>query len=671
MRRFSIPIMAWVILGLSIITALPFVLSSFLIERSDEKIITQTQISHLIVARSVASQIDSYSQLLTSLLLTTGDNPTLYLDPASDSALELLQGLLISRNEIKSVGLYQQTASGPEEIFVLKKPDFSINISEWLDEDNMTSDPSVVTVNRQSMFRVQQETTRPNVFIAMMLTLDHLQRYYEPDELGDSAELVILDSRGNALTGTSDLLLSLPRDDLQRAIAAPLKSSAHRFKSERGEIIAALANISSMGWVVLSIQPAEYAEQATTAMRQIARQSTVAMTVLSVLMAFGAWFGVIRPIRNILSAQKELIGDNFTSSGGEIAQLQASFQMLEEAMKERDSISEVFLGRYQVLRKLGSGAMGTVYLGWDPKLKREIALKTIRISSQVSEQERTRLTKSLIDEGVHSAQLMHPNIVTVFDIAGDDQYAFVAMELVTGGALDLQLKANEVYSIAQVLVIADGVLAGLQAAHDAGIIHRDIKPANVLIDETGVVKVTDFGIAGSIQLKDKNTHVIMGTPGYIAPECYQSQGYSEKTDLFAVGVLMLECLTGNMVFAGRSTEQIMSRTQIKDVRLPATLEKTMPEPMKQLIEGLLRKDPDQRIDSAENARKLITSLVNDISPTILVDDQGEKISGESDIQDPSAVQTTRIEDFQSTRFSLPDHDAARNDGGTESDRQSD
>ncbi len=647
--RFSIPIMAWVILGLAIVTLLPFLVSTYLIERSDENVIDQTQVSHLIVARSVATQIDSYGQLLQGLLVTAGDSPSLYLDPTSESALEVLQGLMVARDEIQSLGLYRQSAGVSEEIYVLRKPGVEIDISSLLGDD-LTDAPSLVGSSEAGWIRVQQETTRPGLFIAMLLSLDQVRGHSRPDELGDSAELVILDADRNVIQGDEASLAMLPAQMLGEAINAPVRSSVHRFATQRGQIITALAHVTEMDWVVISLQPARYAEQATAAMRTIAWQSTLAMGALSVLLAVGAWFGVLKPIRRILSAQRGLLGGQAVGSGSEIMQLQASFERLEAALNERDSLSEVFLGRYQIVSKLGSGAMGMVYLGWDPKLKREVALKTIRIASGIDPDERRKLTRSLINEGVHSAQLMHPNIVTVFDSAGNDEVAFIAMQLIDGESLEERLRRAGKLMPDQVMQIADSVLAGLSEAHAAGIIHRDIKPGNVLINRRGVVKVTDFGIASTVQMGRQKKNVIMGTPGYIAPECYRAEGYSAKTDLFAVGVLIVECLTGRQVFAGRSTQQIMTRTQAKDVRLPGVLMETISGPLLRLIKGLLKKDPRERIASADEARALIQSAVALLPDGILLDDTVQTVTGEMGRdEDSSTAQTTEVQLDEATR----------------------
>lgn len=647
--RFSIPIMAWVILGLAIITVLPFLLSTYLIDRSNENVIDQTQVSHLIVARSVATQIDAYGQLLQGMLVTAGDNPSLYLDPTSDSALELLQGLMVARDEIKSVGLYRHSAGVSEEIFVLRKPDVEVDISSLLG-DELTEAPSLVGSSEAGWIRVQQETTRPGVFITMLLSLDQVSSHSRPDELGDSAELVILDADRNIIQGNPDLLAMLPSSPLDEAINAPVRSSVHRFATPQGQIITALAHVTEMDWVVISMQPALQAEQATTAMRSVAWQSTLAMAVLSLLLAIGAWFGVLKPIRGILSAQRNLLGGQSLGGGSEIMQLQASFERLEAALTERDSLSEVFLGRYQIVRKLGGGAMGMVYLGWDPKLKREVALKTIRIASGVDPDERRKLTRSLINEGVHSAQLMHPNIVTVFDSAGNDEVAFIAMQLIDGESLEDRLKRSGTLSPEQAMKVADSVLAGLSEAHAAGIIHRDIKPGNVLINRRGVVKVTDFGIASSVQMGRQRRHVVMGTPGYIAPECYRAQGYSEQTDLFAVGVLIVECLTGRQVFAGRSTQQIMTRTQAKDVRLPDPLLARIEGPLLSLIDGLLKKDPRERIASADEARALIQSEVSRLPDDVLLDNTVKTPPEDAaDPMDSSIAETTEVQLDEETR----------------------
>ena len=149
--------------------------------------------------------------------------------------------------------------------------------------------------------------------------------------------------------------------------------------------------------------------------------------------------------------------------------------------------------------------------------------------------------------------------------------------------------------------VAEGVLRGLAAAHGQSIIHRDMKPGNVLIGSDGTPKVTDFGIAGFLHEAREHARIIMGTPGYLAPEAYRSGSFDARTDLFAVGVLLAECLLGEDVFPGRNTAQIIARTQAREVVLPETVREAMPTELEHLLRALLAKAPDARPASAEEA----------------------------------------------------------------------
>ncbi|MDJ0655535.1 MAG: serine/threonine protein kinase [Xanthomonadales bacterium] len=602
--RVSVPILAWVAMGLVVVAGLPFALSYYLIDRSKDSVIGQTQMTHAFVARSNAETVGAYLDLIQGSVSAAADDPDLYLEPKSEKALAVLEDLLTARPEMLSLGLFARQDGTASEVFVLRRPGVTVELSPLVASESLTMAPTYQEQNGQPLLSLQQESARPEVFLAALLDVSELRERSAPPELGESAELVIVDAEGGVIAGRADALNRLPAELVSRARQAPLRSDTHRVQGENGATVLAVARVPGVNWSVFSLQPAREIERATAEMSATARQAFLALAVVVALLLAGAHGLVIRPIRGMIAAQRRLLGGS-GGGGSEIAQLQESFEQLEQALSERDSLSEVFLDRYQVVRRLGSGAMGTVYLGWDPKLHRNVALKTVKFSDDLSIEDRRELTESLLQEGVTSARLTHPNIVTVYDVMGDERSAFIAMEFVEGEGLDERLSREVRMAPRVVAEVAEGVLKGLRLAHQHNVVHRDIKPPNIMLARDGTVKVTDFGIAGLFNRQTEGDSVVMGTPGYLAPECYRTAEYGPRTDLFALGVVMVECLTGKLVFPGRNTVQIITRTSSVDVRLPDEIARHVPAGMMSLIEDLLQKDPAKRLESAEQALEYV------------------------------------------------------------------
>ena len=202
--------------------------------------------------------------------------------------------------------------------------------------------------------------------------------------------------------------------------------------------------------------------------------------------------------------------------------------------------------------------MGTVFRGWDPKLQRPVALKTIRLGDDVPAPERGNLVESLMREAVTVAQFHHSNVVAVFDVEESGDSAFIAMEFVDGVSLDSQIDGRPL-SIEQTLVVGLALGQALEAAHGAHVIHRDIKPANILISWDGTVKVTDFGIAELLSaLTDLS--MVFGTPGYMAPELIGGRGSLPAGDMFSAGVTLYQCLTGFAPFDRPNMKETLEAT---------------------------------------------------------------------------------------------------------------
>ena len=212
------------------------------------------------------------------------------------------------------------------------------------------------------------------------------------------------------------------------------------------------------------------------------------------------------------------------------------------------------IGRYKILGELGRGAMGIVYKAEDPNLDRVVALKTIIIANDAEGAAEYR--KRFFLEAKAAGKLTHPNVVTTFDCGDHDGMAYLAMELVEGTDLRTRLTSDGVSPLEAVDIVRQ-VAEGLAYAHERGVVHRDIKPANIMIDGKGRAKLMDFGLA-RMRLADHKTTtgMVLGTPRYMSPEQIAGEPVDARSDIFSLGIVLYEALTGTRLFAGEGIEQV-------------------------------------------------------------------------------------------------------------------
>lgn len=267
------------------------------------------------------------------------------------------------------------------------------------------------------------------------------------------------------------------------------------------------------------------------------------------------------------------------------------------------------LGRYEVVRELGKGAMGIVYLAKDPLIGRLVALKTIRVAAHADDDEAKEFQQRFIREAQAAGILNHPAIVTVHDIGQDDAsgVSFIAMEYVEGSNLKEVLNQGRTLSFEQIGDIIAQVAEALDFAHAKGIVHRDVKPANIILLDGHRAKITDFGIAkiasGAANLT--TTGQFLGTPNYMAPEQVKGAPVDGRTDIFALGICLYECLTRRKPFGGDSLTSISYK--IVHESFPGLLEinPQIPEGFEDIVAHCLAKDPAKRY---QRARDLASSL---------------------------------------------------------------
>jgi len=217
------------------------------------------------------------------------------------------------------------------------------------------------------------------------------------------------------------------------------------------------------------------------------------------------------------------------------------------------------LGRYQVLKELGRGAMGVVYLGKDPTIQRFVAIKTMRLDDIDKEDELKAFRDRFFREAESTGRLSHPNIITVYDAGEQDGLAYIAMEYLEGVLLNCYCQKSTLVPARQALQIVTTVAEALDYAHSQGVIHRDVKPPNIMILKQRLVKVMDFGIAKVATATKTQTSMIVGTPRYMSPEQATGKDVDGRSDVFSLGIVLFELLTGERPFEAENMPALVTR----------------------------------------------------------------------------------------------------------------
>ena len=262
------------------------------------------------------------------------------------------------------------------------------------------------------------------------------------------------------------------------------------------------------------------------------------------------------------------------------------------------------LGRYEIIRELGQGAMGTVYLGRDPKINREVAIKTLNIRD-IEPQQVEEVKIRFYREAEAAGGLNHPNIVTIYDAGEEHDLAFMAMEYISGQTLAPFCVKNKLLALDEVLRIAAEIADALAYAHDNHVIHRDIKPANIMLLDGGKIKVTDFGIARVMSTSHTQTGTILGTPSYMSPEQVAGKKVDGRSDLFSLGVVCYELLTGVKPFTGDNIGALMYSISQADYVPLSEKAKRLPRCVHDIVDKLLAKGVTKRFKSAKDVAQAL------------------------------------------------------------------
>jgi len=286
------------------------------------------------------------------------------------------------------------------------------------------------------------------------------------------------------------------------------------------------------------------------------------------------------------------------------------------------------LGRFEIVRELGRGAMGIVYEARDPVIGRRVAIKTVK--ADVAEGVSSEVLERFHREASAAGTLSHQNIVTIYDVGEQEGVVYIAMEFLEGQPLDRILAERRSLPVQECVDIAAKVLDGLSHAHQHGIVHRDVKPANIVVNDDGAVKVADFGVAHTFDSNLTRTGVLIGTPHYMSPEQFAAGNIDGRSDIFSVAAILYEMLAGEKAFHGETLGTMMHNvmnTQPVPVR---KLNLHVPEPLAAVIEQALAKDPLSRYqDAAAFAAALRESVKpsHDLSRLQLAGSDGKPATG--------------------------------------------
>jgi serine/threonine-protein kinase len=296
--------------------------------------------------------------------------------------------------------------------------------------------------------------------------------------------------------------------------------------------------------------------------------------------------------------------------------------ILEQILKK--STSTPTIGRYEILDTLGRGNMGEVFRARDPMIGRMVALKTRRFDLLYEEKDLKYVVDRFFEEARIAGNLIHPNIVTIFDLGQDGDYCYIAMELLDGENLTVYNKEDTLLPPEKVIEIIKKICHALDFAHSRNVIHRDIKPANLMLTKDKNIKITDFGIAMNLAADQSMDIQVMGTPSYMSPEQTKGKQLTNQTDFFSVGVVFFELLCGRRPFQGRTLYELMDG--IRSGKTPSIIDynPNLPKGLDEVINKVLSKDPELRFESGKELAESIDRAM-----------RGERISVPGDLRKAS------------------------------------
>jgi serine/threonine protein kinase len=268
------------------------------------------------------------------------------------------------------------------------------------------------------------------------------------------------------------------------------------------------------------------------------------------------------------------------------------------------------IGKYEIIDLLGKGAMGIVYKALDPDIDREVAVKTIRFDLISDEEEKNELMLRFIREARAAGKLVHPNIITIHDVGKEKDMTYIVMQYIEGPSLQNWIVSKKKFSAPDIVKLMLQLCDAMNFAHQSGIVHRDIKPANILLDNNGKPYICDFGVAHVEMSTITQTGATIGTPSYMSPEQVMGKKIDKRSDVFSLGAILYELLTGKRPFEGESITTVIYKI-VNEEAVPLTqVRKELPPEFEQIMSKALAKDPDSRYGSCAELADDLKKVTN-------------------------------------------------------------
>lgn len=265
------------------------------------------------------------------------------------------------------------------------------------------------------------------------------------------------------------------------------------------------------------------------------------------------------------------------------------------------------IGKYDILSILGKGAMGIVYKALDPDIDRKVAIKTIRFDLASEETDNEEIMQRFMREAQAAGKLSHPNIITIFDVGREEDLTYIVMQFIEGPSLQRLIAQGEKFTIPEVIKLMEQVCNGLDYAHQNGIVHRDIKPGNILLDNNKRPYICDFGVARVDTSTLTQSGTAVGTPSYMSPEQVMGKKIDKRSDIFSIGCILYEFLTGRRPFEAESITTVIYKIINEEPPAISEIKKGLPAGFEKIINKALAKNPNDRY---QNCKQLVEDLRN-------------------------------------------------------------
>jgi serine/threonine protein kinase len=275
-------------------------------------------------------------------------------------------------------------------------------------------------------------------------------------------------------------------------------------------------------------------------------------------------------------------------------------------------------GRYELREELGRGAMGVVFRAHDPVIGREVAVKTMHLSAEGTGMSREELVGRFQTEARAAGLLTHPNIVVIYDAGEEEGLFYITMELVEGRSLQTLLDGRQLFPLPRVMKLMEQVCSALDFAHQHNVVHRDIKPANLMLTADDTVKITDFGTAKILQFGTAQTAHVMGTPSYMSPEQVKGKPVDGRSDIFSLGVILYELMTGEKPFPGQNITTVIYKIINEEPIPPRSLDSSIHPGLSTVITRALAKDPNARFQTCHELLDALKNYREQVSPEATV-----------------------------------------------------